>query len=87
MEFSLVELHNLHDQISVLLVAFLILQGIYKYFDGKKNLMEKIRDPQKNKPYVTLVLQHEEGIQVLQAGIGLPVANFLTPLGLKSHYS
>lgn len=49
--------------------------------------MEKIRDPQKNKPYVTLVLQHEEGIQVLQAGISLPVANFLTPLGLKSHYS
>lgn len=42
MESTLVELHNLHDQISVLLVAFLILQGIYKYFDGKKDLMEKI---------------------------------------------
>lgn len=41
MESSLVELHSLHDQISVLLVAFLILQGICKYFDGKKKLMEK----------------------------------------------
>lgn len=35
-ESSLVELHSPHDQISVLLVAFLILQGICKYFDGKK---------------------------------------------------